>query len=423
MNRPSRIFILRSRDPLPCWFSPGPCTRRRTRRRTPRLQRRAIGSGRNPCGDERAGPANRARTRRHGSRWKNLRIRRPRHNPVARYEDRPARRRRRFSSPPRGTASYPSADSQGQPKTQSFGAAGLARGWRDLVHQYPVANSGHGALIGRIGSSDGSQPFAIGESQKSDIPVPGRLFLGLNQGTKEAATAQGSFHVTIAVLNAGTGIGKRAVFAGHSGQQHHLRSSRKNSAARLRPLRQSRRHGQHPDRRIAGRSDRRIQGRRLGAGGQFGGQHDSERRAGHVFQRSLPDHAHEPALSFRPRAGLWLRARRARESGRIAQSSPRLEISVRSGRASGLVHRRHARHRLRARPAQQRTHAQNRSRHRRRARIRERHAFRARAWSFSARTSPRPMRSPRPRRRPAANSIPTGASSSSILKETAGAAN
>ncbi|MBZ5659388.1 MAG: LssY C-terminal domain-containing protein [Acidobacteriia bacterium] len=104
-----------------------------------------------------------------------------------------------------GTASYPSTDSQGQSKSQSFGAAGLPRGWRDLVHQYPVANSGHGALIGRVGSSDGAQPFAIGQSQKSDIPAPGRLFLGINQGMREAATAQGSFHVTIAVLNAGAG--------------------------------------------------------------------------------------------------------------------------------------------------------------------------------------------------------------------------
>jgi hypothetical protein len=104
-----------------------------------------------------------------------------------------------------GTASYPSTDSKGQSRVQSFSPDGLARGWRDLVHQYPVANSGHGALIGRLGSGDGAQPFAIDQSQKSAIPVPGRLFLGLNQGTREAATAQGSFHVTIAVLSAGTG--------------------------------------------------------------------------------------------------------------------------------------------------------------------------------------------------------------------------
>jgi hypothetical protein len=104
-----------------------------------------------------------------------------------------------------GTAAYSSTDSNGEPKVQSFGAGGLARGWRDLVHQYPVANSGHGALIGRIGSGDGAQPFAVDQTQKLAIPVPGRIFLGINQGMREAATAQGSFHVTIAVLNPGTG--------------------------------------------------------------------------------------------------------------------------------------------------------------------------------------------------------------------------
>jgi hypothetical protein len=104
-----------------------------------------------------------------------------------------------------GTASYPSTDSKGQSKVQFFSAEGLARGWRDLVHQYPVANSGHGALIARVGSGDGSQPFAVDLTQKTAIPVPGRLFLGLNQGMREAATAQGSFHVTIAVISAGTG--------------------------------------------------------------------------------------------------------------------------------------------------------------------------------------------------------------------------
>lgn len=104
-----------------------------------------------------------------------------------------------------GTATYPSTDSQGQSKEQSFDPDGLARSWRDLIHQYAVPNSGHGALIGRVGWGDGSQPFPIGKDRKSDIPVPGRLLLGLNQGSREAATARGSFHVTIAITRAGTG--------------------------------------------------------------------------------------------------------------------------------------------------------------------------------------------------------------------------
>jgi len=104
-----------------------------------------------------------------------------------------------------GSATYTSTDSKGQTKTQTFGPAGLARGFRDLIHQYPAANAGHGALIGRVGSGDGAEIFTVGESQKSDLPVPGRLFLGINQGSRDAAIATGSFHVTIAVLKAGTG--------------------------------------------------------------------------------------------------------------------------------------------------------------------------------------------------------------------------
>ena len=104
-----------------------------------------------------------------------------------------------------GTVTYSSTDSKGQATEQTFGPAGLPRGFRDLIHQYPVTNSGHGALIGRIGSGDGAELLTLGESQKSDIPVPGRLFLGINQGSRDAATAQGSFHVAILVLNAGSG--------------------------------------------------------------------------------------------------------------------------------------------------------------------------------------------------------------------------
>jgi len=86
----------------------------------------------------------------------------------------------------------------------TFGPAGLARGFADLVHQYAVKDAGHGALIGRIGSDTYAQAFLVGESKDFDVPVAGRLFLGINQGMKEASTAQGSFHVKIEVLNEGS---------------------------------------------------------------------------------------------------------------------------------------------------------------------------------------------------------------------------
>ena len=86
----------------------------------------------------------------------------------------------------------------------TFGPDGLPRGWADLIHQYAVKDAGHGALIGRIGSDPYAQPFLVGASKEYDVPVAGRLFLGINQSVSEASTADGSFHVTIEVLKEGS---------------------------------------------------------------------------------------------------------------------------------------------------------------------------------------------------------------------------
>lgn len=99
-----------------------------------------------------------------------------------------------------GSLTYPAHEKQPQ---QDFGPAGLARGWKDLIHQYPVPDGGHGELVGRLGPADYAQPFAIGESLQYSAPVAGRLYLGINQGMKEAASATGSFTVKISVTNAG----------------------------------------------------------------------------------------------------------------------------------------------------------------------------------------------------------------------------
>jgi hypothetical protein len=86
----------------------------------------------------------------------------------------------------------------------TFGPAGLPRGFADLIHQYAVPDAGHGALIGRIGSDAYAQPFLIGESKDYDVPVAGRLYLGINEGMSEASTADGSFHVKVEVLDEGS---------------------------------------------------------------------------------------------------------------------------------------------------------------------------------------------------------------------------
>jgi hypothetical protein len=106
-----------------------------------------------------------------------------------------------------GQITYPADDSYaGKLRTAgTFGPDGLARGFADLVHQYAVTSAGHGALVGRIGSADYAQAFLIGASKEYDVPVGGRLFVGINQSSKDASAATGAFQVKIEVLNEGSG--------------------------------------------------------------------------------------------------------------------------------------------------------------------------------------------------------------------------
>jgi hypothetical protein len=105
-----------------------------------------------------------------------------------------------------GKINYPAdASYSGRSRTSgTFGPDGLARGWADLIHQYAVKDAGHGALIGRIGSDAYAQAFLVGASKEYDVPVAGRLFLGINQSMSDASTADGSFHVMIEVLDEGS---------------------------------------------------------------------------------------------------------------------------------------------------------------------------------------------------------------------------
>jgi hypothetical protein len=91
------------------------------------------------------------------------------------------------------------------PQGQSFGADGLPRGWKDLLHQYAVPDGGHGAVIGRLGTGDAAQPFLIGATKDYEAPVGGRLYLGINQSQADASNATGTFQVKIDVVSEGTG--------------------------------------------------------------------------------------------------------------------------------------------------------------------------------------------------------------------------
>jgi len=99
-----------------------------------------------------------------------------------------------------GEITYPQ---EGKTQERKFGPEGLPRGFADVIRQYPVGDAGHGALVGRLGPVDSGQPFLVGAGKEFVAPVAGRLFLGINQSTKDAANPQGSFQVTIAVLEAG----------------------------------------------------------------------------------------------------------------------------------------------------------------------------------------------------------------------------
>ena len=79
--------------------------------------------------------------------------------------------------------------------SRSSGPEGIARGWTDLMMQYPVTNSGRGALIGRFTDNPAARPFLVGPRTQRTVPVDGRLFLGVNQQAGQLGS--GSFHVTI----------------------------------------------------------------------------------------------------------------------------------------------------------------------------------------------------------------------------------
>jgi LssY C-terminus len=114
----------------------------------------------------------------------------------------------------RGQITYPPSQSSKSQTPQTFGPDGLSRSWKDLIHQYAVTDAGHGALIGRLGSDAAAQPFLVGASKQYTAPVAGRLFLGLNQSMKDAEGAQGSFHVTIDVVDPGLSDAAAAIAGG-----------------------------------------------------------------------------------------------------------------------------------------------------------------------------------------------------------------
>lgn len=78
--------------------------------------------------------------------------------------------------------------------------AGLPRSFKDLLRDLPDNDAGRGALIGRIGDRDTSQPFLIGAKRDLVSPIPGRLSVAINQLSSDAG--DGTYLVKIEIYPA-----------------------------------------------------------------------------------------------------------------------------------------------------------------------------------------------------------------------------
>ena len=78
---------------------------------------------------------------------------------------------------------------------RSVTADGSARGWKDLLRQFPDNSSPVGALVARIGSNAATVPFGVGANKVLPITSAGELFLRINVSSD--LTATGSYDATM----------------------------------------------------------------------------------------------------------------------------------------------------------------------------------------------------------------------------------
>ncbi len=224
-----------------------------------------------------------------------------------------------------GQITYPADQSYGGKlrTAGTFGPDGLPRGFADLVHQYAVGSAGHGALIGRIGSESYAQAFLVGTSKECDVPVSGRLYLGINpertRRIRRDRWLRGQGRDFEKRVRAMLGLWEDRLRPEWQASRTDLLSSRF-LAPRLRSRQKPRRHGQCADCGDAGPDGASIHGRGMGTSRQNGWQHGIERIGWISRKKRLSDDADEHAVLVRPCPGLWIRARRAGQSRDVAES-------------------------------------------------------------------------------------------------------
>jgi hypothetical protein len=93
------------------------------------------------------------------------------------------------------TASFTATGNFTLSDARETGPDGLARGWKDLLRQFPLNQAQVGALIGRVSDMGASVPFSIGANGNVTMPTSGTLYLRVNVSSD--LTASGSFTVKV----------------------------------------------------------------------------------------------------------------------------------------------------------------------------------------------------------------------------------
>lgn len=81
---------------------------------------------------------------------------------------------------------------------RSVTADGSARGWKDLLRQFPDNSSPVGALVGRIGSNAATVPFGVGADKVLQITSAGELYLCINVSSDLTATGSYAANIKLA---------------------------------------------------------------------------------------------------------------------------------------------------------------------------------------------------------------------------------
>ncbi|HEY6376265.1 MAG TPA: LssY C-terminal domain-containing protein [Edaphobacter sp.] len=96
------------------------------------------------------------------------------------------------------TASFTATGSFTLSDGREVGPDGLARGWKDLLRQFPLNQAQVGALIGRVSDMGASVPFSIGANGNVAMPTSGTLYLRANVSSDLTASGSVAVKVTFA---------------------------------------------------------------------------------------------------------------------------------------------------------------------------------------------------------------------------------